>query len=86
MDVFAVLTPGGYTTVQDEGRYGYQQMGIPVSGVLDAFAFRCANLLAANPKNSAVLEITVMGPRLDILAPADLAVTGADIKMTLNDQ
>ena len=86
MKVFAVLTPGGYTTIQDEGRYGYQQMGIPVSGVLDAFAFHCANLLAANPKNSAVMEITVMGPRLDILAPVDLAVTGADIKMTLNDQ
>ena len=86
MEVFSVLTPGGYTTVQDEGRTGYQQMGIPVSGVLDAFAFHCANLLVANPKNSAVMEITVMGPRLDILAPADLAVTGADIKMTLNDQ
>ena len=86
MEVFSVLTPGGYTTVQDEGRFGYQQMGIPVSGVLDAFAFHCANLLVANPKNSAVMEITVMGPRLDILAPADLAVTGADIKMTLNDQ
>ncbi len=86
MEVFSVLTPGGYTTIQDEGRYGYQQMGIPVSGVLDAFAFHCANLLAANPKNSAVIEITVMGPRLEILAPADLAVTGADIKMTLNDQ
>ena len=27
-----------------------------------------------------------MGPRLEILLPADLAVTGADIKMTLNDQ
>ena len=86
MQVLSILTPGGYTTVQDEGRYGYQQMGIPVSGVLDAFAFHCANLLVANPRNSAVMEITVMGPRLDILAPADLAVTGADIKMTLNDQ
>ena len=86
MEVFSVLTPGGYTTIQDRGRYGYQQMGIPVSGVLDAFAFHCANLLVANPKNSAVMEITVMGPRLEILAPADLVVTGADIKMTLNDQ
>lgn len=86
MEVFSVLTPGGYTTVQDEGRYGYQQMGIPVSGVLDAFAFHCANLLVANPKNSAAMEITVMGPRLEILSQADLAVTGAEIGMTLNGQ
>jgi allophanate hydrolase subunit 2 len=48
MDAFAVLTPGGYTTIQDKGRYGYQQMGIPVSGVLDAFAFQAANLLVGN--------------------------------------
>jgi biotin-dependent carboxylase-like uncharacterized protein len=84
--VFSILTPGGYTSIQDQGRFGYQQMGIPVSGVLDAFAFHCANLLVDNPKNTAVMEITVMGPRIEIMAEADLAVTGADIKMTLNDQ
>lgn len=86
MDVFSVLTPGSYTTIQDAGRFGYQQMGIPVSGVLDAFAFHSANLLVANTKNSAVMEITVMGPRLKMLSHADLAVTGAEIGLTLNDQ
>jgi len=86
MDVFSVLIPGGYTTVQDAGRYGYQQMGIPVSGVLDYFAFRSANLLVGNPENSAVLEITVMGPRLEILMDTDLSVTGAEMAIILNDQ
>ena len=86
MDVFSVLTPGGYTSIQDEGRFGYQQMGIPVCGALDAFAFHAANLLLANFKNAAVMEITLMGPRLEIMAQADLAVTGAEIGMTLNDQ
>ena len=86
MDAFSVLTPGGYTTIQDQGRFGYQQMGIPVCGVLDAFAFHAANLLVANFRNAAVMEITVMGPRLEIMAEADLAVTGAEIGMTLNDQ
>ena len=86
MDAFSVLTPGGYTTIQDQGRFGYQQMGIPVCGVLDAFAFHAANLLVANFRNAAVMEITVMGPRLEMMAEADLAVTGAEIGMTLNDQ
>ncbi len=86
MDVFSVLTPGAYTTVQDEGRYGYQQMGIPVSGALDSFAFRVANMLVENPVNCAVLEITVMGPRLEVLSEADIAITGAEMGMTLNDQ
>ncbi len=86
MEVFSVLTPGGYTTVQDQGRSGYQRMGIPVCGALDAYAFHCANLLVANDSNAAAMEITVMGPRLEILAEVDLAVTGAEIGMTLNDQ
>ena len=86
MDAFSVLTPGGYTTIQDQGRFGYQQMGIPVCGVLDAFAFHTANLLVANFRNAAVMEITVMGPRFEIMAEADLAVTGAEIGMTLNGQ
>lgn len=86
MDVFSVLAPGGYTTIQDQGRSGYQRMGIPVCGALDAFASQAANLLVANSANAAVMEITVMGPRLEILAEADLAVTGAEMGMTLNDQ
>ncbi len=86
MDAISVLTPGAYTTVQDKGRYDYQQMGIPVSGVLDAFAFRAANMLVGNPDYAAVLEITIMGPRLEILVDSDVAVTGAEMGMTLNEQ
>jgi biotin-dependent carboxylase-like uncharacterized protein len=86
MDAFSILTAGAYTTVQDTGRYGYQQMGIPVSGVLDKFSCRVANMLVDNPGNAAVLEITVMGPRLELQAEADIAITGAEIGMTLNDQ
>ncbi len=86
MDLFSVLAPGGYTTIQDGGRFGYQRMGIPVCGALDAFSYHAANLLVANSLNAAVIEITVMGPRLEILAEADLAVTGAEMGMTLNDQ
>ncbi len=86
MDIFSVLTPGAYTTVQDKGRFGFQQMGIPVSGALDAFAFQTANMLAGNPAGHAVLEITILGPRLEVLAEADLAVTGARMGMMLNDR
>ncbi len=60
MDALLILTSGAYTTVQDKGRYGYQQMGVPVSGVLDAFAFYVANMLVGNPDNAAALEITIM--------------------------
>ena len=86
MDLFSTLMPGAYTTVQDYGRFGYQQMGIPFSGALDSFAFGVANMLVENPVNCAVLEITIMGCRFEVLSEADVAITGAEIGMTLNER
>jgi len=85
MTLFEIITPGAFTTVQDLGRYGFQKMGLPICGALDAYAFRLANLLVGNPDDCAVLEITVKGPRLKILTEADIAVTGAEMSMTLNE-
>ncbi len=86
MDTFLVITPGPYMTVQDKGRTGYQQMGIPVSGALDAFAHRVANLLVGNRQDSAVLEITILGPQLAVLREVDIALTGAEMGLKLNHQ
>ena len=85
MEMFSVINPGAYTSVQDRGRFGYQQMGIPITGVLDDFAYEVANLLVGNPSESAVLEITLIGPVLEVRSEADIAVTGADIGITLNE-
>lgn len=82
--VFRVKTPGSFTTVQDLGRFAYQHMGVPVSGSLDTFASSLANQLVGNPRDSAVLEITLSGPTLEVLAEVDVAVTGADMGMRLN--
>ena len=86
MEMFQVLTSGAYTTVQDKGRYGYQHMGIPMSGAIDSFSCRVANLLVGNPQESAVLEITVTGPRLAVLKEAYVALTGAEMGISLNDK
>ena len=86
MEVFKVLEPGPFTTIQDSGRYGYQQFGIPVSGALDTFSYLAANVLVGNPDNAAGLEITFMGPRLEALSDALVAVTGAEVPLFVNDQ
>jgi antagonist of KipI len=85
MNALKILAPGGFTTIQDKGRFGYQQMGVPVSGALDAFAFYLANLLVGNNENQAVLEITIMGPSLEIQKEMNIALTGARMGMTLNN-
>lgn len=85
MDAFRVLSPGSLTTVQDGGRYSFIDRGVPPSGALDGFAYRIANLLAGNPAEAAVLEMTLQGPTLEVLCEADVALAGADMAATLND-
>ena len=79
MATFEVLDPGLLTTVQDSGRYGYQRYGVPVSGAMDQFALRMANLMAGNDQGAAALEVTVRGPKIEFHTSAWIAITGADI-------
>lgn len=81
-----VIKGGMLTTVQDLGRRGYQGLGVPVSGPMDAYSHRLANQILGNDPSAAALEITLMGPEL--LAEGDLvcALTGADISLTVNDE
>ena len=79
-----VLKPGLATTVQDAGREGYYNVGIPLSGALDQYSFRAANLLVGNDENAAVLECTLMGPELEFQRDAVIAVTGAEMAPKLN--
>ena len=73
-----VIKPGLATTVQDLGRPGYYHIGIPLSGGMDRFALRAANLLVGNPEGAAVLEAAFLGPRAaNSRADAIVAVTGA---------
>jgi biotin-dependent carboxylase-like uncharacterized protein len=74
-----VLKPGLATTVQDLGRPGYYHLGIPVSGGMDRYALRAANLLVGNDEGAAVLEATFLGPELRFRRDAIVAVTGADL-------
>jgi antagonist of KipI len=72
------------TTVQDLGRVGYQGLGVPVSGPMDAYSHRLANRLLGNDPMAAALEITLLGPEL--LAEGDItcAVAGAEIDLTVD--
>ena len=46
-----VLRPGLLTTVQDEGRHGYQRVGLCPGGAMDPVAFALANALVGNDAN-----------------------------------
>lgn len=79
-----VIQPGVLTTVQDLGRFGFQQYGVPVSGAMDPRSLKLANLLLGNDPGEAALEITVTGPQL-IFGEANYAVlTGGDLGAELD--
>jgi allophanate hydrolase len=82
-----VLSPGLHTTVQDLGRIGYQDIGVPVSGALDGIGLRLANALVGNPQGTAALEILVSGPILEIAADSTrLALVGAGASLGVRDK
>ena len=64
-----VIKPGLATTVQDAGRPGYYNVGIPLSGALDQYALRVGNLLVGNDEGAAVLEASLLAPELVFRAP-----------------
>lgn len=83
-----VMAPGLMTTLQDLGRFGYQQLGVPVSGALDPVSLRAANLLVGNPADTAALEVAYQGPTLAIEADgARIALAGgtASIEILQNE-
>ena len=79
-----VLKAGLYTTVQDLGRYGFRNQGVPVSGAMDQEAALLANSILGNAMHDAVLEITMLGPTLLFRNSTTITVTGAPFTMHLN--
>ncbi|TWI57236.1 biotin-dependent carboxyltransferase family protein [Halalkalibacter nanhaiisediminis] len=81
-----VIRPGLLTTIQDLGRIGYQKYGVIVSGAMDSYALRLANLLVGNEEGEASIEITLTGPTLEIEADSLIAITGGDLSPSINNE
>ncbi|MCR4268064.1 biotin-dependent carboxyltransferase family protein [Nitratireductor sp. ZSWI3] len=81
-----VLNPGLLTSVQDLGRPGYFHLGIPVSGAMDRYAMRAANLLVGNDEGAAGLEAVFVGPELAFEEDTVVAVTGADMPVKIDGE
>ncbi|HEX7157263.1 MAG TPA: biotin-dependent carboxyltransferase family protein [Burkholderiaceae bacterium] len=79
-----VLKPGSFTTIQDAGRWGSQQLGVSASGPMDEVSHRIANLLVGNPPAAATLEVTLLGPVLGFDVDAVVAVVGGTPNVRLD--
>lgn len=82
--MITVLEPGLYSSVQDLGRLGLGQLGVPTAGAADALSLRIANRLVGNDDGAPGLEMTAQGAVLRFDKAASVAITGASVEANLD--
>ncbi|GAA4951302.1 biotin-dependent carboxyltransferase family protein [Algibacter agarivorans] len=80
-----VLKSGFYSSIQDFGRIGFQDYGVPYSGVMDRYAASMVNALLGNNENEAVIEMTMTGVTLQFDCETLICLSGAYMSPKLND-
>lgn len=82
--MIVVVKPGLLDMLMDLGRPGFRSQGVPKGGAADAPALIRANRLVGNPEDAAGLEMTLRGPVLSFPDGAAVALTGADMAVSLD--
>ncbi|TVP51692.1 MAG: biotin-dependent carboxyltransferase [Mongoliibacter sp.] len=80
------VQPGLMTSVQDLGRFGLAEYGIPYSGAMDRYAVAQVNFILRNPKDAAVLEMSGIGPEMVFEHETRIVFAGADTEVYLNQK
>lgn len=79
MSRLVVVSCGPGTTIQDNGRFGWQRFGLGPAGAMDRLSLAIANALAGNGPGAGGIEMALGGGRFRVEdGPARIAVTGAD--------
>jgi antagonist of KipI len=81
-----IIRPGILTTLQDQGRTGYQSLGVTVGGAMDGFAHRMANILLGNEENLATIEFTTSPAEVRLSAPGLFSICGAGMTILADGQ
>lgn len=79
-----IIKSGLLDTVQDQGRYGYQHLGINPNGAMDTVAMRMANALVGNDAGEAVLEMHWPAPVIQFEEDTCFAISGALVAAQIN--
>ena len=84
MTELKVRRAGMLTSVQDLGRWGFQSSGVPVAGAMDLPALRLGNAMLGNPEGAAALEVTLLGPELEVCGCGAAVFAGGDLGFSVN--
>jgi len=83
-DVITVITSPPFATIQDLGRTGFRDSGVPVSGLADRESGLMLNAILGNDANAAMIEWAVGGGSLRFDCATTIAVGGADAIISVN--
>jgi biotin-dependent carboxylase-like uncharacterized protein len=72
-----VIASGLHSSLQDLGRFGHRNCGVPVSGAMDLRSASNANAMIGNDPNATVLEFMASGPVLEFHEAAVIGISGA---------
>lgn len=81
-----IFKAGILDTIQDQGRYGHQHLGINPGGVMDKFSAQIANMLVGNDVKEAVIELHFPASVFIFQQPALIALSGADFSASINGE
>ena len=82
--MIAILHPGIYCSVQDQGRFGHTKIGVPQAGCADTYAAKMANALLKNHEKDALIEITFGQGEFKFTSDTYICLTGGDFSPKLN--
>lgn len=86
MGKIKIINGGLLSSVQDAGRYSYQQFGMPVSGAMDTYSLQLANWLVGNNRFEACIETSYLGPEIEFLSETLIGITGAHVVPQINGE
>ena len=81
-----IIKSGIADTLQDKGRYGYQNLGIQANGYLDYLSAQLANDILNNPIQSPVFELHFPSSSFVFKKSYTICITGANFAPILNEK
>jgi 5-oxoprolinase (ATP-hydrolysing) subunit C len=75
--ILQIDSAGVQSTVQDRGRWGAQEQGVPICGTVVPHWMEIANALVGNEANTPGIEFQILGPSISVKeGPVKIAVCG----------
>lgn len=81
-----IIKKGISDSIQDNGRYGYQHIGIQPNGCMDFFSARLGNYLLGNPIHAAVFELYFPSSSFKFSVSNTICITGANFVPVINEK